>query len=174
MTATTAAPARKRTPKAATTPSVEELAAQVAKLTRDMTQLRQIGTEQAASPAGEGQPPAYDTVEAWVRDYLLPTFPRPVGEVGMVRWHWCEQWWRHDEAVTRLTALWYGWEHARLEQTGMLPWLRELDYQLPILCGDDGPFRQCAQRSGLGDARHDLPAVATVQPAPAQWWSWWD
>jgi hypothetical protein len=31
------------------------------------------------------------------------------GELGITgTWRWCEQWWRHDEAVT---ALWYGWGH---------------------------------------------------------------
>ncbi|MER6756219.1 DUF4913 domain-containing protein [Micromonospora echinofusca] len=97
----------------------EGLAAQVALLTRQVAELQRVVADRVAS-GGEGQPPVYVTVEEWVRDYLLPGFPRPVGEVGLVRWHWCEQWWRHDEAVTRLTALWYGWEHARLEMTGML------------------------------------------------------
>ncbi|MEW2594013.1 MULTISPECIES: DUF4913 domain-containing protein [Micromonospora] len=39
----------------------------------------------------------------------------------MSRWHWCEQWRRDDEAATRLTTLWYGWEQARLQVNGMLP-----------------------------------------------------
>jgi hypothetical protein len=158
-------------------PSTEELAAQLTALTGQVAELQQIITDQAATPAasaGDGQDPLYATVEAWVRDYLLPTFPRPVGEVGLVRWHWCEQWWRHDEAVTRLTALWYGWEHARLEMTGMLGWLRELDYHLPILCGDDGPFRNCSPAVDQAQPRHQLPAIASVQAAPEQWWNWWD
>ena len=91
----------------------------------------------------------------------------------MTRWHWCEQWWRHDEAVTRLTALWYGWEQARLQMTGMLPWLRELDHQMPILYGDDGPFRNCTTRGELGEHRHcSAPETPTV-PALEDWWAWW-
>ena len=156
--------------------SSDELASQVAQLSAQVAELQQITTDRAepgAAPA-EGKDPLYPTVEAWVRDYMLATFPRPIGEVGMVRWHWCEQWWRHDEAVTRLTALWYGWEHARLEMTGMLGWLRELDYHLPILCGDDGPFRNCATAADGAEARHQLPAIAAIQPAPEQWWDWWN
>src|SRR5205823_14987672 len=136
-------------------------------------ELQQLPSQREVQPSG-GQPPLYETVEAWVRDYLLPTFVRPIGEVGMVRWHWREQWWRHDEAVTRLAALWYGWEHARLEMTGMLGWLRELDHHLPILCGDDGPFRGCAAGRDGSPARHRTQNVATVQPAPAHWWNWWE
>ena len=83
---------------------------------------------------GEGTPLQYATVEDWVRDYLLPSFPRPAGELGAAgRWRWCEQWWKHDEAVTILTALWYGWEHAAVQALGMLDWLPRLYYFLPIL-----------------------------------------
>jgi len=149
------------------------LAAQVAELAEQVREHRQMSSERKDDDAA-AQPPAYTTVEEWVRDYLLPTYARPVGEVGMIRWHWCEQWWRHDEAVTRLTALWYGWEHARLEMTGMLGWLRELDHHLPLLCGEDGPFRDCAIGSGMnGIARHQMPVIAPVQPAPVSWWDWW-
>lgn len=163
-----------RTGRAAKGPTIEDLAAQLTRLAAQVDELSQVASERAAgAKPAEGKPPLYPTVEAWVRDYLLPTFPRPVGEVGMVRWHWCAQWWRHDEAVTRLTALWYGWEHARLEMTGMLGWLRELDHHLPILCGDDGPFRNCAHGGGDGAARHELAPVAASDPAPEQWWNWW-
>ena len=124
--------------------------------------------------ASAGLRPQYPTVEAWVRDYLLPSFPRPCGELGAsARWRWCEQWWRHDEAVTILTALWYGWEHAAVQTLGMLDWLPRLYHLLPILCGDDGPFRLCSPANGDLPARHDMPAVAEVSPAPAGWWSWW-
>jgi hypothetical protein len=118
--------------------------------------------------------PQYPTVEAWVRDYLLPTFSRPYGELGASsRWRWCEQWWRHDEAVTILTALWYGWEHAAVQTLGQLDWLPRLYHLLPILCGDDGPFRLCQPNDGGLIARHDLPTVAEVSAAPAGWWAWW-
>jgi hypothetical protein len=155
-----------------------ELAANLARLTTRLQEMEQMLAERdttgsAAAPAEEGQPPLYATVEQWVTTYLLPSFPRPPGVAGHTRWHWCEQWWRHDEAVTRLTALWYGWEHARLEMTGMLGWLRELDHHLPLLCGEDGPFRDCAPAADQ-PARHVLPTAPATEPAPAQWWDWWD
>jgi hypothetical protein len=155
-------------------PTVEELAAQVAGLTRQVAELTQQASERTHQPAAAGgQPPLYENVEQWVRDYLLPTFRRPFGQVGLVRWHWCEQWWRHDEAVTRLMALWYGWEHARLEMTGMIGWLHELDYQLQYLCGEEGPFRDCSPGGEHGEAQHKVEEIAPVAPAPDLWWSWW-
>ncbi|MET7962064.1 hypothetical protein [Micromonospora zamorensis] len=69
---------------------VDELAAEVARLAARVVELQQAQAERPH--AGEGdQPPLYSTVEEWVTTYLLPTFPRPVGEVGMTRWHWCDQ-----------------------------------------------------------------------------------
>ncbi|MEU3457207.1 DUF4913 domain-containing protein [Micromonospora sp. NPDC006766] len=162
-----------RTRMAAAT-QLEELVAQVARLAAQVADLQQVQVERTQDGDGEDQPPLYSTVEEWVTKYLLPTFPRPVGEVGLNRWHWCEQWWRHDEAVTRLTALWYCWEQARLQMTGMLPWLRELDHQLPILCGDDGPFRNCAAGGDLGEKRHRSSPEVPAQPAPENWWRWWE
>jgi Domain of unknown function (DUF4913) len=132
------------------------------------------GPAASSSGAATGLKPQFDTVEAWVRDYLLPSFPRPAGELGAGgRWRWCEEWWRHDEAVTILTALWYGWEHAAVQPTGMLDWLPRLYYMYPILSGDDGPFRLCAPAGGDVVARHEMPNVADIVPAPPGWWQWW-
>ena len=128
----------------------------------------------AAQPTAAGLKPQYSNVEAWVRDYLLPSFPRPAGELGATgRWRWCEQWWSHDEAVTILTALWYGWEHSAVQTLGMLDWLPRLYHLLPILAGDDGPFRLCSPPAGDLAARHEMPPVADVLAAPAGWWRWW-
>jgi hypothetical protein len=89
----------------------------------------------------------FEVVEDWVDEYFRPMFIRPLG--GEFRW--CPQWWRHAEAVSRLTALWRAWEVFRLEPaTGIADWLRDhLDHQLPILLGPRGPFFQCDQRSHL-------------------------
>ncbi|AEV86829.1 hypothetical protein ACWT_5811 [Actinoplanes sp. SE50] len=142
---------------------------------RDMEPAPAASAAAAAVPAGEeGAEPLYSTVEEWVNTYLLPTFPRPVGAVGMTRWYWCRQWWRHEEAVTRLTALWYAWESARLEVTGMVGWLPLLDHNLPLLCGEDGPFRGCTVGKTADTARHELPAIAATETAPDGWWNWWD
>ncbi|MCW2640568.1 MAG: hypothetical protein JWP76_2874 [Dactylosporangium sp.] len=156
-------------------PSPAETAARVEELATLVDELAQAVAERAAAGGGHdgGQPPLYTNVEDWVREYLLVNFSRPFGEVGGQRWCWCEQWWRHNEAVTALTALWYAWEHARLEPTGMLGWLREQHYHLGVICSADGPFRQCAQTDGDRAAKHTGDTFADVVPAPEDWWNWW-
>ena len=117
--------------------------------------------------------PAYDSVEDWVRDWLLVNISRPWGEVGSIRWCWCARWWEHNEAAVRLTALWYAWESARLEQTGMLTWLTHLDHHLHLLCSPDGPFRDCTPPDTDHPARHTPDTFAPVDPAPDGWFDWW-
>jgi len=90
-------------------------------------------------------------------------FRRPLG--GEFRW--CAQWWRHAEAITRLTALWHSWEAMRLQPgTGMATWLRDhLDHQLPVLLGRTGPFSMCSENEHI-----DPRQARTRQPPPG----WWD
>jgi Domain of unknown function (DUF4913) len=106
--------------------------------------------------------PVYFGVEEWVRGQFLPMYRRPLG--GEFRW--CGEWWRHAEAITRLTALWHSWESMRLEPgTGIACWLRDhLDHQLPVLLGRSGPFAQCSE-----DEHLEL-SEAAARPAPPGWW----
>lgn len=106
--------------------------------------------------------PVYFEVEEWVTGQFLPMFRRPLG--GEFRW--CGEWWRHAEAITRLTALWHSWESLRLEPgTGIATWLRDhLDHQLPILLGRSGPFAQCSEDE------HIEPSQAAAKPSPPGWW----
>ena len=93
---------------------------------------------------------------------FVPMFRRPLGG----EYRWCCQWWRHAEAITRLTALWHSWEALRLEPgTGMATWLRDhLDHQLTVLLGRGGPFAQCSEDE------HIEPREAMSQDAPPGWW----
>ena len=95
------------------------------------------------SAVDEDEPPepVYASVQDWVTAHFLPMYRRPLGG----EYRWCPQWWRHAEAITRLTALWQSWEAMRLQPgTGTANWLRDhLDHQLPILLGRSGPFAQC-------------------------------
>jgi hypothetical protein len=114
--------------------------------------------EVAPEPSG----PVYLAVEDWVIDYFLPMFRRTLG--GEFRW--CAQWWRHGEAISRLTALWHAWEVLRLQPgTGIATWYRDhLDHQLPVLMGARGPFYQCSETA------HREPHEAAAVPAPGTWW----
>ena len=118
-----------------------------------------------ALPApGEDDPPepVYASVQDWVEGHFLPVYRRPLG--GEFRW--CPQWWRHAEAIIRLTALWQSWEAMRLQPgTGTANWLRDhLDHQLPVLLGRSGPFAQCSADE------HVEPRTATADEAPTGWW----
>ena len=152
---------------------IDELAASVAELTQVVHERDDNATAPSKQQDDDPQKPLYDNVEDWVRGYLLVNFSRPFGEVGTQRWYWCPQWWRHNEAVTALTALWYSWEHARLQPTGMLGWLRDLHHHLSVICSPDGPFRECSQADGDRPAKHTGDRFADVVPAPPQWWNWW-
>ena len=118
-----------------------------------------------SSGNGDGTPaphPVYSSVEEWVTSHFLPMFRRPLGG----EYRWCAQWWRHAEAITRLTALWHTWEALRLQPgTGMATWLRDhLDHQLPVLLGRTGPFAMCSEDE------HIDPRQATAAQPPPGWW----
>ena len=116
----------------------------------------------ARTPVTEVPEPVYAQLEDWLIDYFLPMFRRTLGG----EYRWCGQWWRHGEAISRLTSLWHAWEVLRLQPgTGIAAWYRDhLDHQLPILMGARGPFYQCSETA------HREPHEAAVIPAPERWW----
>jgi hypothetical protein len=123
----------------------------------------QPGTRPPANGDGTPAPqPVYHSVEEWVTSHFLPMFRRPLGG----EYRWCAQWWRHAEAITRLTALWHTWEALRLQPgTGMATWLRDhLDHHLPVLLGRTGPFSMCSEDE------HIDPRRATAEQPPPGWW----
>lgn len=119
-----------------------------------------VGTEDGEEAASAQ--PVYQGVEEWVTGQFLPMFRRPLGG----EYRWCREWWRHAEAITRLTALWHSWEAMRLQPgTGIAAWLRDhLDHQLPVLLGRAGPFAQCSEDE------HIEPRQARSESAPPRWW----
>ena len=128
----------------------------------------QPGTGPSANGDGTSAPqPVYSSVEEWVTSHFLPMFRRPLGG----EYRWCPQWWRHAEAITRLTALWHTWEALRLQPgTGMATWLRDhLDHQLPVLLGRTGRLdvlRRRAPRPPPGHRRAPAARLVGHQPAP--------
>jgi hypothetical protein len=122
----------------------------------------------AASGAG-GQleaPPAlmFPNVDAWVRGFLSPHLARRLG--GTL--NWCAKWYRHTEAVSRLTAMWLAWEHLRLD--GALGpdewWRHHADPHLAVLMSHDtGPFAACRP-----DHHVELPWLP-CEPAPEEMWA---
>ncbi len=81
----------------------------------------------------------YGSVDEFVREYLRFVYRRRID--GRHRC-WAGTWWRYDEAVIRLEALWRAWEHLRLDPaTGMSVWWRDhADHHMAALMNPDGPF----------------------------------
>jgi hypothetical protein len=101
---------------------------------------------------------------AWVEGYLAPHIARRLGG----RTTWCRQWFRHTEAVSRITALWLAWEHLRKDgATGLSHWwVHHADHHLKILMSvDDGPFSSC-------DPDHHRPQPPLpCDPADERMWA---
>ncbi|WP_435080240.1 DUF4913 domain-containing protein [Clavibacter michiganensis] len=116
------------------------------------------GDAPAASASGD---PVFADVDAFVRDFLAPTYRREVSPRGEGRWD--PEWWRHPEAVARLEALWLAWEALRFEgATGMSVWWRDhADYHLAVLMGPTGPF---ARTSATTEAGEPLPCAPRPEP----------
>ncbi|MFC7650604.1 DUF4913 domain-containing protein [Streptosporangium lutulentum] len=116
-------------------------------------------------PDEDDQPPRphFSNVEEFVTTFLSPHIQRNLG--GTMTW--CSKWWKHTEAVSRLTSLWMAWEHQRLQgATGMsVWWLHHADPHMNVLLSRDaGPFARCKpdeHRQGK-----DLPCT----PAPPNMW----
>ncbi|MCD2444371.1 DUF4913 domain-containing protein [Agromyces sp. SYSU K20354] len=102
-----------------------------------------------AGAAAEASPELYyGSVDEFVRTYLRFVYKRRVGTKEFV---WAADWWRYDEAVIRLEALWRAWEHLRLDPaTGMSVWFRDhADHHMSVLLSETGPF-------GAAEGLHDV------------------
>ena len=103
---------------------------------------RQVVADLFTSPTPEPPPRLYyATVDDFVREFLCPTFRRPIGPGSPLRWS--ARWWESAEAIIRLDAIWRAWETLRLDAgTGLSVWLKDhADYHLTILMSPTGPFR---------------------------------
>ena len=115
----------------------------------------------------EEQPPAelvYANVVEFVTEMLAPMYRRQLDPAGRSNtFTWCAQWWRHDEAVSRLTGLWRAWENLRLDPTTGLAvwWQNYADPTMRVLFEEKGPFHGCTPRE------HSPKGVPlTLEPPP--------
>lgn len=95
----------------------------------------------------------YPTVDVFVRDFLVRIYERALPKGRMT---WCPQWWKHDEAVYRLQALWLAWEHMRVHDGPLAAaqWLVSYaDPIMAVLLDNDGPFKGCSVEGGHRDLR---------------------
>lgn len=59
---------------------------------------------------------------------------------------WCQQWYKHPEALNRVLDLYQGWNLIgdTPDDLSLNAWYRfYLDHHLPILLAESGPFRGC-------------------------------
>ncbi len=118
--------------------------------------------EDRSSAAAEEVPePCFASMLDWFETWLRPMYRRSTH--GDQR-EWCAEWWQHEEAVSRLDALWRAWEALRLDPgTGLSVWWRDhADHHMAALLDPDGPFKQC------GDGhRDDAPEMLAHTTPPA-------
>lgn len=106
----------------------------------------------------EPDPPAllYPRLDLYVEDFLAVIYERPLPNG---RRTWCPQWWKHDEAVYRLQALWLSWEYMRVNDgaNGPATWLvNYADPIMAVLFDVEGPFKGCSVEHGHREERpHD-------------------
>ena len=130
----------------------------------DYVQEGDSNNQRTAPAASEDMPPPlhFESVDEFVREYLRKVYRRRID--GRHR-YWAAQWWRYDEAVIRLEALWRAWEHLRLDPAlGMSIWWRDhADHHLPILMSVDGPFASAPESP---ENRCKLGEPLPYQPPP--------
>lgn len=113
-----------------------------------------------AVAAGDDAPQLYYTsVDEFVREYLRNIYRRRIDARSR---YWAAAWWRYDEAVIRLEALWRAWEHLRLDpSTGMSVWWRDhADHHMAVLMDPAGPFSTADCEDDKNARGEPLPYVA--------------
>jgi len=118
--------------------------------------------EPMAAAAEEEPPkkPQFETVEDFVAHFVIPFYIRDVAAA-----RWCRQWWEHEEAASRLEALWQAYEGARSStDAGAFSawWRSEADHHMGVLYSDTGPFRGCNARADVHVAQ--TPQLFTLPP----------
>ena len=106
----------------------------------------------------------YANVAQFVTEQLASVYRRQLDPAGRsTTFTWCAQWWRHEEAVSRLTGVWRAWEQLRTDpSTGLAVWWRDYaDPTMRVLFEEKGPFHGCTPRT------HSPKGVPlTLQPPP--------
>ncbi len=127
------------------------------------------GPPPGPAAAGGPTPTMYPDVAAWVGDFLVVVYARPVDTQNRQQtFHWCRRWWTHPEALDRLEALWRAWEALRLDPgTGPAIWWKDYaDPAMRALLDEHGPFGKC--RNGLHVTPDKLvPPLPVDHPDPA-------
>jgi hypothetical protein len=84
----------------------------------------------------------YGSADEFVRKLLRYQYRRQVGRSGRAEFRWRAAWWKSEEAIARIEALWRAWEAARQDPAAGMSdwWLNHCDRQMMILLSPIGPF----------------------------------
>lgn len=88
----------------------------------------------------------YPDAPTWFEDYLSYLYRRDLGRSTTL---WCERWFDHPEALTRIQILWRSWEAARQDDTmtGLAVWFVNVaDPMMRELFSPEGTFKRCIDR----------------------------
>lgn len=138
--------------------SVEDLWAGIAELT---ARVDTLAVDTHTLNRQQDLTPVYASLADWVSLWWVCHVAR---DTTSNQFSWCEHWWDHPEAVSRLHGLWQRWEQLQPEYGGLAAWWSDADQQIPHLMGPTGPFRQC--RTG-DNPRHKTAPALVVAPPPA-------
>lgn len=100
----------------------------------------------------------FGSPDEFFREYLRWVYRRRIRGDGRTS-VWAAEWWRYEEAVIRIEALWRSWEQLRLDPaTGISVWLRDhADYHMAVLMDPEGPFAGAEGPQNSAERGEPLP-----------------
>lgn len=104
----------------------------------------------------------YPDAPTWFEDYLSYLYRRDLGRSTTL---WCERWFDHPEALTRIQILWRSWEAGRQDDTmtGPATWLVNIaDPMMHELISTEGTFKPV-----LTATRYLPPTKNTCHSSPS-------
>lgn len=136
----------------------------------DLPELQPASEGEDAEPPAE---PAFTRLEDFVEQYLCEVVNRKIDPQPGHGLAWDPRWWRHQEVVCRLTALWGAFEDARVAADDPAAmsnwWLRHCDPHLRILLdGETGPMSHTNPSGtwlGHGGLAVEAPPEGWTRPA---------
>lgn len=143
----------------------EELYASLEQRVRDaFTKDDKTEEEQQEEPPAAETTLVYATSVDWFEQYWCFLYRRETSTRAPL---WCQQWWEHPEAATRIELLWRSWEAARQSDpmTGLAAWFVNIaDPMMAQLLSPEGTFKGCID--GEHVARDGEDVALPYTPAP--------
>ncbi len=140
----------------------------------DFADLPAARPEPVGKDADELPPAAFTSLEEFVEHFFCRVISRKIDPSPGHGLAWDRYWWRHQEVVSRLTALWWAFEDARAssgtDAAAMSNWwIRHCDPHLRVLLdGETGPMSHATTNGTWRGHRLlavDAPPEGWVRPS---------